>query len=40
MGITTDKKSYAILFAIGMVIIVGTLLAAIGSSLRERIDTN
>lgn len=40
MGINTDKNSYTLLFAIGMVIIVGTLLAAIDSSLRERIDTN
>jgi len=40
MGINTDKNSYTLLFAIGMVIIVGTLLAAIDSSLRERINTN
>ena len=40
MGINTDKNSYTLLFAIAMVIIVGTLLAAIDSSLRERIDTN
>ena len=40
MGINTDKNSYTLLFAIGMVIIEGTLLAAIDSSLRERIDTN
>ena len=40
MGINTDKNSYTLLFAIGMVIIVGTLLAAIDSSLRKRIDTN
>ena len=40
MGINTDKNSYTLLFAIGMTIVVGTLLAAIDSSLRERIDTN
>ena len=40
MGINTDKNSYTLLFAIAMVIIVGTLLAAIDSSLRKRIDTN
>ena len=40
MGINTDKNSYTILFAIGMVIIVGTLLAAIDSSLKEKIKTN
>ena len=40
MAINTDKNSYTILFAIGMVIIVGTLLAAIDSSLKEKIKTN
>jgi len=40
MGINTDKNSYTIFFAIGMVIIVGTLLAAIDSSLKEKIKTN
>ena len=40
MGINTDKNSYTLIFAIGMTIVVGTLLAAIDSSLRERIDTN
>ena len=40
MGINTDKNSYTLLFAIGMTIVVGTLLAAIDSSLRERIHTN
>ena len=40
MGINTDKNSYTLLFAIGMTIVVGTILAAIDSSLRERIDTN
>ena len=40
MAINTDKNSYTILFAIGMVIIVGTLLAAIDSSLKDKIKTN
>jgi len=40
MGINTDKNSYTLIFAIGMTIVVGTLLAAIDSSLRERINTN
>ena len=40
MGINTDNNSYTLLFAIGMTIVVGTLLAAIDSSLRERINTN
>ena len=37
MGIYTDKNSFTIFFAIGMVFIVGTLLAAIDSSLKEKI---
>ena len=40
MGINSDKNSYTIFFAIGMVIIVGTLLAAIDTSLKEKIRTN
>jgi Na+-transporting NADH:ubiquinone oxidoreductase subunit C len=40
MGINSDKNSYTIFFAIGMVIIVGTLLASIDSSLKEKIRTN
>lgn len=36
----TDKNSYTILFAIGMVIVVGTLLAFASSSLNERITNN
>ena len=36
----TDKNSYTILFAIGMVVVVGTLLAATASGLRERITEN
>ena len=40
MAINTDKNSYTIIFAIGMVIIVGSLLAAIDSSLKDKIKTN
>lgn len=40
MAINTDKNLYTIIFAIGMVIIVGTLLAAIDSSLKDKIKTN
>ena len=36
----TDKNSYTILFAIGMVIVVGSLLAFAASSLKERITEN
>ncbi|WP_034041307.1 Na(+)-translocating NADH-quinone reductase subunit C [Wocania ichthyoenteri] len=36
----TDKNSYTIFFAIGMVIVVGSLLAFVASSLRPRIDEN
>jgi len=36
----TDKNSYTILFAIGMVLIVGSLLAFAASSLQERIAEN
>ncbi len=36
----TDKNSYTILFAIGMVFVVGSLLAFAASSLKERIDEN
>lgn len=36
----TDKNSYTILFATGMVIIVGSLLAFAASSLQERISEN
>ena len=36
----TDKNSYTILFAIGMVIIVGSLLAFAAASLQDRISEN
>ncbi len=36
----TDKNSYTILFAIGMVLVVGSLLAFAASSLRGKIDEN
>ncbi|PWK19166.1 Na(+)-translocating NADH-quinone reductase subunit C [Xanthomarina spongicola] len=36
----TDKNSYTIIFAVGMVLVVGTLLAYASSSLKDRITTN
>ena len=36
----TDKNSYTVLFAIGMVLIVGTILAFLASSLKEKIAEN
>ncbi len=36
----TDKNSYTILFAIGMVFIVGSLLAFAASALKPKIDEN
>ena len=36
----TDKNSYTIIFAIGMVLVVGTLLAAAASGLKDRITEN
>ncbi len=36
----TDKNSYTILFAIGMVVVVGSLLAFAASSLKDRISEN
>jgi len=36
----TDKNSYTILFAIGMVFVVGSLLAFAASGLKDRIDEN
>ena len=36
----TDKNSYTILFAIGMVLVVGSLLAFAASGLKDRIDEN
>lgn len=40
MSNKTDSNSYTILFAIGMVVVVGALLAFVASSLRPRIDEN
>ena len=40
MAINTDKNSYTIIFAIAMVVVVGTLLAFTASSLKGRIDAN
>lgn len=40
MAINTDKNSYTILFATGMVIIVGALLAFTASNFKEKITEN
>ncbi len=40
MSNKTDSNSYTILFAIGMVLVVGALLAFVASSLRPKIDEN
>ncbi|MBI9040433.1 Na(+)-translocating NADH-quinone reductase subunit C [Lutibacter sp.] len=40
MANNTDKNSYTVLFATGMVLIVGALLAFVASSLREKIAEN
>ncbi|MBG6131227.1 Na+-transporting NADH:ubiquinone oxidoreductase subunit C [Aquimarina sp. EL_43] len=40
MAINTDKNSYTIIFAIAMVVVVGSLLAFTASSLKGRIDAN
>ncbi|WP_025742912.1 Na(+)-translocating NADH-quinone reductase subunit C [Aquimarina pacifica] len=40
MAINTDKNSYTIIFAIAMVVVVGSLLAFTASSLKERISEN
>ena len=40
MAINTEKNTYTLLFAIGLVVIVGTLLAAIDSSLKDKIRIN
>ena len=40
MAINTDKNSYTILFATGMVIIVGALLAFVASNFKEKITEN
>lgn len=40
MSKLTDKNSYTIIFAIVMVLVVGSLLAGVAQSLRERISEN
>lgn len=40
MSKRTDSNSYTIIFAVGMVLIVGTLLAFLASSLKEKIAEN
>ncbi|TYA84131.1 Na(+)-translocating NADH-quinone reductase subunit C [Seonamhaeicola marinus] len=40
MSNKTDSNSYTILFAVGMVVVVGALLAFVASSLRPKIDEN
>ncbi len=40
MALNTEKNTYTLLFAVGLVIIVGTLLAAIDSSLKDKIRIN
>ncbi len=40
MAVNTDKNSYTILFAIAMVLVVGSLLAFTASSLRPNIEEN
>ncbi len=40
MAMDTDKNSYTIIFAIGMVLVVGALLAFTASSLKPNIDEN
>ena len=40
MAINTEKNSYTLLFAVGLVVIVGTLLASVDASLKEKIKIN
>jgi Na+-transporting NADH:ubiquinone oxidoreductase subunit C len=40
MAMDTDKNSYTVLFAVGMVLVVGSLLAFAASSLKPAIDEN
>jgi len=40
MAINTDKNSYTILFAVAMVVVVGSLLAFTASSLKDKISAN
>ena len=37
---TTDKNSYTLLFAIGMVVVVGSILAFAASGFKDKIDEN
>ena len=36
----TDKNLYTMLFAVGMVVVVGSLLAFVAQSLKPKIDEN
>lgn len=40
MAINTEKNSYTIIFAVAMVLVVGSMLAFTASSLRSKIDEN
>lgn len=40
MAINTDKNSYTILFSVGMVVVVGFLLAGVAGVLKPNIDAN
>jgi Na+-transporting NADH:ubiquinone oxidoreductase subunit C len=40
MAINTDKNSYTVVFAVIMVVVVGSILAYLASGLRPRIDEN
>ena len=40
MSKKTDSNSYTMIFAIGMVLVVGSLLAYLASSLKPNIDEN
>ena len=40
MAINTEKNTYTLLFAVGLVVVVGTLLAAIDLSLKDKIRIN
>ena len=40
MAINTEKNTYTVLFAVIMVVVVGSILAFLASGLRSRIDEN
>ena len=40
MAINTDKNSYTVIFAVLMVVVVGSLLAFVASGLKPKIDEN